>query len=216
MNRVSRARRASPGVWAHTSSGIWAHTYFGHSDGAWLVLYAWLRIEAHYSAKEAYDQAIELAQKVKRHRGRGWWVKLPKPKSWKRPSDYSCVMPRLHELEFETQASSCRLVSMVHKPTPGRFYTIKKGIDRKGLIDLAGRAYRVRSFSAKKKLSQWINNHRYNHRFWRKNLANSLYPQGRISFSPRFSRDIDQQRRATGAAPFGHAFATIYIPPPPT
>ena len=216
MNRVPRDRRASPGVRAHTSPGIWAHTYFGHADGAWLVLYAWLRLEACYSPRDAYEEAIRLSLTAKRIKGHGWWVKLPTLTFCQRPSDYSCVAPRLHEFEFESfevAEPSCRLVPIAAKPTPGRFYTIKRGVDSKGLIDLAGRAYGVSDFGAKKRLSQRINNHRYNHRFWRKNLASDLYPQGRISFNPRFSSAIAQQRDAvSGAAPFGHAFATIYIP----
>jgi hypothetical protein len=42
LGRVADARRAS--------AGILAHHYFGHSDGAWLVLYAWLRLEARRTA----------------------------------------------------------------------------------------------------------------------------------------------------------------------
>jgi hypothetical protein len=92
-------------------------------------------------------------------------------------------------------------------------YTIKSGVDSGGLIDLAGRAYGVGT--NKTKLAQWINSHPYNHRFWRADLATKDFPQGRISFNPRFAANIDRQADATGKAPSGRAFATIFIPPPP-
>ena len=41
--------------------GVWAHTFFGHSDGAWLVLYSWLRIEAGLDPLPAYQEAIRRA-----------------------------------------------------------------------------------------------------------------------------------------------------------
>jgi len=47
--------------------GVWAHTYFHHSDGAWLVLYAWLRIEAGLSPPEAFDEAVRRATGARRH-----------------------------------------------------------------------------------------------------------------------------------------------------
>lgn len=49
LGRVADARRAS--------AGILAHHYFGHSDGAWLVLYAWLRLEA-----DAFEEAVRRAE----------------------------------------------------------------------------------------------------------------------------------------------------------
>jgi hypothetical protein len=41
--------------------GIYAHHYFGHADGAWLVLYAWLRLEPGLDPETAYDAACSLA-----------------------------------------------------------------------------------------------------------------------------------------------------------
>jgi hypothetical protein len=41
--------------------GVLAHHYFGHSDGAWLVLYAWLRLEARLPPGEAFEQAARRA-----------------------------------------------------------------------------------------------------------------------------------------------------------
>lgn len=42
-------------------SGIYAHTNFGHADGAWPVLYAWLRIEAGLDPQTAYVEAVRRA-----------------------------------------------------------------------------------------------------------------------------------------------------------
>ncbi len=44
-----------------TWGGVMAHHYFGHADGAWLVLYAWMRLEAGLGPKEAYDEAARRA-----------------------------------------------------------------------------------------------------------------------------------------------------------
>lgn len=41
--------------------GIYAHDYFGHLDGAWLILYMWLRMEPQLDPQTAYDTAIQLA-----------------------------------------------------------------------------------------------------------------------------------------------------------
>lgn len=46
---------------SHSGPGIYAHHYFNHSDGAWLVLYAWLRLEAGLIAETAYEEAIRRA-----------------------------------------------------------------------------------------------------------------------------------------------------------
>jgi hypothetical protein len=42
--------------------GVLAHMYFGHGDGAWLVLYSWLRLEAKLAPEDAYEAAKSLAQ----------------------------------------------------------------------------------------------------------------------------------------------------------
>jgi len=41
--------------------GIYAHSYFHHADGAWPVLYAWLRLEAGLPPDDAFDRAVQLA-----------------------------------------------------------------------------------------------------------------------------------------------------------
>jgi hypothetical protein len=53
MGPVGAAKTVSP--------GIYAHHYFGHADGAWLVLYAWLRLEAGLSKEDARTEAVRLA-----------------------------------------------------------------------------------------------------------------------------------------------------------
>ncbi len=44
--------------------GILAHHYFGHADGAWLVLYAWLRLEGGLDAPTAFEEAARRATGV--------------------------------------------------------------------------------------------------------------------------------------------------------
>lgn len=46
--------------------GVYAHTYFHHADGAWLVLYTWLRLEAGMPECIAYEEAIRRATGVRR------------------------------------------------------------------------------------------------------------------------------------------------------
>ena len=53
MGRVLTGRLPKP--------GIYAHTYFGHADGAWLILYSWLRLEAALSPETAYAEALRRA-----------------------------------------------------------------------------------------------------------------------------------------------------------
>lgn len=53
MGRVPRSRRSTP--------GIYAHHYFGHADGAWLVLYTWLRIVAGLEPADAHREATARA-----------------------------------------------------------------------------------------------------------------------------------------------------------
>ncbi|MBC7173317.1 MAG: hypothetical protein H5U40_12840 [Polyangiaceae bacterium] len=54
LARVALAKRPSPGVLAHH--------YFGHADGAWLVLYAWLRLEADMPPFVAFEEAVRRAE----------------------------------------------------------------------------------------------------------------------------------------------------------
>jgi len=53
-------------VAAKATPGVLAHHYFGHADGAWLVLYAWLRLEAGLSAEAAFEDAVRRATGAQR------------------------------------------------------------------------------------------------------------------------------------------------------
>lgn len=53
LGRVEDAAKPTPGVLAHH--------YFGHADGAWLVLYAWLRLEAGLAPTVAFEEAARRA-----------------------------------------------------------------------------------------------------------------------------------------------------------
>ena len=66
MTRIPGAERPGP--------GIYAHTYFNHADGAWLVLYSWLRLEAGMAPDEAYEEAVRLASIPERS------IVLPEPR----------------------------------------------------------------------------------------------------------------------------------------
>ncbi|MCA9561733.1 MAG: N-acetylmuramoyl-L-alanine amidase [Myxococcales bacterium] len=46
--------------------GVWAHHYFHHADGAWPVLYAWLRLEAGLAPCAAYEEAVRRATGVRK------------------------------------------------------------------------------------------------------------------------------------------------------
>jgi len=46
--------------------GVLAHHYFGHADGAWLVLYAWLRLEVGLAPDVAFEEAVRRATGVRR------------------------------------------------------------------------------------------------------------------------------------------------------
>jgi hypothetical protein len=53
LGPVAEAKKPIPGVLAHH--------YFGHADGAWLVLYAWLRLEAGLAPDSAFDESVRRA-----------------------------------------------------------------------------------------------------------------------------------------------------------
>lgn len=58
MGRVAGADQRRPGVYAHHN--------FHHADGAWPVLYAWLRLEAGLAPCAAYEEAVGLATEARR------------------------------------------------------------------------------------------------------------------------------------------------------
>ena len=95
-------------------------------------------------------------------------------------------------------------------PASGLFYRIQSGDT---LLGVARRAYSSARYYWG---SQWINFHPFNRRLWRTDLADArLWPHGRISFSPRFSGDLDAQvttRAGIAGAPRGSSFGVIFIP----
>lgn len=58
LGRVTGADQLSPGVYAHT--------YFQHADGAWLVLYCWLRTAGGMDPATAYSEAVKRCTGVTR------------------------------------------------------------------------------------------------------------------------------------------------------
>lgn len=117
-----------------------------------------------------------------------------------------CTAP----LEFEEEAhKGCIRTSGLI----GKLYRIRRGDT---LLGVAGKVYGVGPSKERLRLAQLINDHPYNQRFWRASLASSWFPQGRISFNPRFSCSFRSQQNAfKGSAPFGRCYATILIPPRP-
>jgi hypothetical protein len=102
-------------------------------------------------------------------------------------------------------------------PTPGRYYTIKRGDTLLGSNGITARAYRhlgdMTDPQERLKAARQINEAYYNRRFHDPKLTeNGLFPQGRISFSPTFSCDLAAQQAASRKAPSGRCFATILVP----
>jgi hypothetical protein len=93
------------------------------------------------------------------------------------------------------------------KPTPGKFYQIKSGDT---LFGISKKAYNNGSMEAARR----INESQYNRRFWRAapTSERKMFPDGRISFNPRFVGDPREQMESVGAAASGASFAMIWIP----
>lgn len=92
-------------------------------------------------------------------------------------------------------------------PTPGKFYQIKSGDT---LFGIAKEAYGVSSLEA----ARVINDSQYNRRFWRAapSSERKMFPDGRISLSPRFDGDLRVQLEAVNTVSSGKSFAMIWIP----
>ncbi len=110
----------------------------------------------------------------------------------------------------EAAASADWRTQLSGTPASGTFYRIQSGDT---LLNVAKRAY---SSSRYYWGAQSINLHPFNRRLWRTDLAYPrLWPHGRISFSPRFSSDLDAQTTTgagIGGAPHGGVFGVIFIP----
>jgi hypothetical protein len=92
-------------------------------------------------------------------------------------------------------------------PTPGKFYRIRYGDT---LLGVAGQAFGVAAGEARLERARWINRSRYNDRF--RGEPTSLFPEGLVSFNPRFAEDALIQASADGRCPSGHAYAILWIP----
>lgn len=66
------------------------------------------------------------------------------------------------------------------KPKPGSYYQVKKGDT---LLGVAGAAFGLKSGSTRLDRARWINDAVTNRPFVKKSLADSMFPNGRISFS---------------------------------
>lgn len=93
------------------------------------------------------------------------------------------------------------------QPTPGKFYKIKSGDT---LFGVAKKAYGAGSMEAGKR----INESQYNLRFRKPAPASEkkMFPDGRISFNPRFDGVLRNQMESVDIAPSGKSFAMIWIP----
>jgi hypothetical protein len=93
------------------------------------------------------------------------------------------------------------------EPTPGSFYRIVYGDT---LLGVAGRAFGVPSGSTRLERARLINRSVYNDRF--RGGSTDLFPEGQVSFNPRYVKDPDAQFAAGGPCPSGHGYAILWIP----
>jgi hypothetical protein len=96
------------------------------------------------------------------------------------------------------------------EPMPGRFYTIRYGDT---LFEVTSRAFGVPAGAHRLEFARMINASRYNDRF--RGAPTDLFPDGLVSFLPRFVSDPNAQAAAQGSSPRGHGFATLWIPRAP-
>lgn len=101
-------------------------------------------------------------------------------------------------------------------PLPGRYYQIQNGDTLRGV---ASAAYGTGpGTSANFGRMVLINDAPFNQRFVRADAADSLFPDGRISFNPRFGKTWGAQYndpQKGGEVGAGGSYATIFIPPVP-
>jgi len=106
--------------------------------------------------------------------------------------------------------ATCRSIDnpgLPRPPKPGCFYRIQPGDT---LLTTAARAFSVPQGKERLALARTLNNHPFNRRFW--GPGTKLFPEGLISFTPRFAADLDRQQRAPAKVPRGSGFAAIWIP----
>ncbi len=96
------------------------------------------------------------------------------------------------------------------RPTPGRYYQIRKG---DVLLSVAGKAYEVKAGTTERlEFARRINRHPLNGKYLRGHKATELFPEGLLSFLPEFSCDVRAQIASIQQAPAGDCFAVIWIP----
>lgn len=71
----------------------------------------------------------------------------------------------------------------VSKPKPGSWYQVKKG---DSLLGVAGAAFGFKGGSDRLERARWINDAKANASFVKASLKDSMFPRGRISFSPPY------------------------------
>ncbi|MFD2740288.1 hypothetical protein ACFSUD_11940 [Sulfitobacter aestuarii] len=153
-----------------------------------------------------------LADFVNRNGGRAS-IRKPLVQKFDWPRVHGYLSARYCTVEMDSEAEDHERGCIRVSGKTGKLYRIRRGDT---LLGLAGRAYNVRPGSERQRLAQMINAHPFNQRFWRASGISKSFPQGRISFQPRFS--CDAQRQITvrrGAAPFGRCYARILLPPKP-
>ena len=102
-------------------------------------------------------------------------------------------------------------------PTPGFFYAIKAGDN---LLKITGKAYGLKAgTTARLNKSQEVNSVEYNKRFHVDSMSKfneKYYPEGIISFFPKYSEDIKDQILNTfdGGRGLGKAYPIIWFPSP--
>jgi hypothetical protein len=96
------------------------------------------------------------------------------------------------------------------KPTPGRYYQIRKG---DSLLAVAGKAYGVGEGKKRLDFARRINRHWTNAKYLRKDKATELFPEGLLSLLPQFSCDVQAQMKADKTVPGGSCYGVIWIPP---
>jgi hypothetical protein len=111
------------------------------------------------------------------------------------------------EPEADTAAAAQSLLRPV--PTPGYFYRIRKG---DSLLGVAGRAYGVGAGARRLDLARRINRHPLNRPYLLAGAASRLFPEGLISFFPRWACGGHAPGQPGQDAPRGSCFAIIYIP----
>lgn len=98
-------------------------------------------------------------------------------------------------------------------PAPDRLYRIRKGDT---LLLLAGKAYSVGAGGDRMRRAQLINRHPFN---WRYHIAPSssfnkqFFPEGIVTFMPRFSCIDADFNHPTQFPPKGRCFGIVFLPP---